>query len=43
MINMEFEEWEQRVCYLANRNLTAGEWMRYLPFLPFHETCPTGS
>ena len=31
--------WESRACAIANRNLTKTEWERFLPDLPYRETC----
>jgi WD40 repeat protein len=32
--------WRRKACAIANRNLTAAEWDRYLPGIPYRETCP---
>lgn len=32
--------WRDAACHIANRNLTADEWQRFLGDRPYHETCP---
>ncbi|MFP4436001.1 MAG: hypothetical protein ACLFVO_02035 [Chloroflexaceae bacterium] len=32
--------WKSRACRIANRNLTAAEWRRYLGDRPYEQTCP---
>ena len=32
--------WERAACSIANRNLTAAEWTRYLGTTPYRRTCP---
>jgi WD40 repeat protein len=34
------EAWKARVCQVAGRNLTRGEWRQYLPNEPYRQTCP---
>ncbi|MFG2867407.1 TIR domain-containing protein [Streptomyces sp. NPDC048338] len=38
--NTRAEKLVQRVCGLAARNLTPGEWSQYLPGWPYERTCP---
>ncbi|MEV8589249.1 hypothetical protein AB0424_20180 [Streptomyces sp. NPDC051180] len=38
--NTRAEKLVQRVCGLAARNLTPGEWSQYLPEWPYERTCP---
>ncbi|PWK65226.1 TIR domain-containing protein [Streptomyces sp. CG 926] len=38
--NTRAEQLVPRVCALAARNLTAGEWSQYLPDWPYERTCP---
>jgi DNA-binding beta-propeller fold protein YncE len=36
-------DWQRAACRVADRNLTRGEWRKYLGALgPYHETCPAG-
>ena len=32
--------WEQRVCAMANRNLTPDEWQHYMHDMPYRKSCP---
>jgi WD40 repeat protein len=38
--DMSLEGWMNQACSVANRNLTQEEWALYLPFEPYHKTCP---
>ncbi|MCE7983699.1 MAG: hypothetical protein DYG89_21195 [Caldilinea sp. CFX5] len=39
--DLQIANWQQRACRLANRNLSALEWRRYVgPARPYHKTCP---
>jgi len=38
--DVSLESWRQRACQIAHRNLTAQEWGRYFPDVPYHSTCP---
>ncbi len=33
------ERWQRHACAVANRDLTADEWARFLPDLPYDPTC----
>jgi hypothetical protein len=37
--DLDVDAWRHRACDLANRNLTTGEWTRYLGVLSYHRTC----
>ena len=37
--NTDRQSWQRLACAVANRNLTAGEWQRYLSPEPYHRTC----
>ncbi|MDF3039163.1 MAG: repeat, subgroup [Thermomicrobiales bacterium] len=37
--DVDFASWRARACDLADRNLTAEEWARYLGEEPYRETC----
>ena len=37
---MSLTAWEQRACAVAGRNLTPGEWSRYLPGQGYTPVCP---
>lgn len=37
------ELWQGLACHSANRNLTDEEWSRYLPDVPYSETCPAAA
>ena len=34
------ERWKSQACRIVGRNLTKGEWARYLSFEPYRQTCP---
>lgn len=38
--NIDPQQWEQRACWRAGRNLTETEWERYLPGIPYRASCP---
>ena len=38
--DMDLDSWQARACKIANRNLTADEWQRYMGDRPYHATCP---
>jgi WD40 repeat protein len=38
--DVSLDSWQARACVIANRNLTASEWDRYLPGMTPRETCP---
>ena len=39
----DFDHALEFACQMAGRNLTASEWERALPDLPYEETCPSSS
>lgn len=38
--NINLDAWKEIACRIANRNLTEGEWSRYMGERPYHATCP---
>jgi WD40 repeat protein len=40
LLNVDLQSWQKLACAVANRNLTAAEWQRYLSPQPYHRTCP---
>jgi WD40 repeat protein len=38
--DVSLDAWKDRACRIANRNLTQSEWKRFLPSVPYRETCP---
>ena len=36
---MSPEDWSDRACNIAGRNLTQNEWLQYVSDLPYHLTC----
>jgi WD40 repeat protein len=39
-LDISIENWESRVCAIANRNLTVGEWQRFVGNEPYRKICP---
>ncbi|MBA4419858.1 MAG: hypothetical protein C0391_01795 [Anaerolinea sp.] len=37
---LDVDIWLERACLRAGRNLTQDEWNLYLPYAPYHKTCP---
>ena len=37
---MRLAAWTQHACSVVGRNLTSGEWQRFLPGRPYQRTCP---
>jgi len=37
----ELDEYLERACRIANRNLTWEEWREYMGALPYRKTCPS--
>ncbi len=37
------ETWQANACRIANRDLTPGEWARYMPDIPYRTTCGQGT
>ncbi len=38
--DLDLKHWEAAGCDLIRRNMSAGEWVQYLPDQPYHLTCP---
>ncbi len=39
--NIDPDNWAERLCNIANRNLTLGEWQHFIgPTVPYRRTCP---
>ena len=38
--NLDPAAWERAACSIANRNLTAAEWSKYVGATPYRRTCP---
>jgi WD40 repeat protein len=41
LFDTDRRSWERLACAVANRNLTAAEWQRYLNPEPYRRTCPS--
>jgi WD40 repeat protein len=37
------DQWDDRACAVAGRNLSLGEWKRFFPNAPYEPTCPQWS
>jgi WD40 repeat protein len=40
MWDIDVQSWLERARYIANRNLSKDEWLRYMGDRPYHRTCP---
>ena len=40
--DVDFEGWLERVCSVANRNMSTDEWKRHFYDEPYRATCPDG-
>jgi WD40 repeat protein len=39
LVSDDLEAWRERLCGIALRNLSEGEWRSFLPNEPYHKTC----
>lgn len=40
LLRSDFDSWEERACFIANRNLTRAEWQQYMGDELYRATCP---
>jgi hypothetical protein len=39
-VDTRIDQWDDRACAIAARNLSVEEWEEYFPNVPYERTCP---